>query len=81
MVLTEPELRVAFCSPYHHQRSQSQVEEGLLRLLSGVEQVPYDALAWCFPAITRGLIDRRGEKVYPGVLLVARVVAQQDRTE
>jgi hypothetical protein len=83
VVLTEPELRVgvAFCSPYHQQCSQSQVEEALLRLLSGMEQVPYDALAWCFPAVTRGLIDRHGEKVYPRVLLAASVVAEQDMTE
>jgi hypothetical protein len=80
LVLTEPELRigVAFCSPYHQFRSQRGVEDELLRLLAEVQQIQCDAMAWCFPAATRALVDRRGETVHPGVLLLARVVTDAE---
>jgi len=80
LVLTDPELRVgvAFCSPYHHLRGGNRVEDELRRLLEEVQQLPWDAMAWCFPAATRALVDRHGERVYPGVLLLASVVADSE---
>gem|GEM_PF-5947291 len=76
LVVTEPQTRVgvAFCAPYCGKHLKAEVEPALDDLLETLNHVPHDALAWCFPPSTRELVDSTQKDIYPGVILLARVV-------
>jgi hypothetical protein len=83
LVLTEDQTRVgiAFCVPYIKRNLASQVDQKVGDLLDLLNRVNHDAIAWCFPSCTRALLDRKQEEVYPGIILLARIVRKEDSNE
>lgn len=78
--LMEPQTRVgiSFCVPYIRRSFATGVDERIQSLLDRLKEVNHDAISWCFPSYTRALLDRTQEEVYPGIILLARLVDEQD---
>jgi len=70
----ENRVGVVFCVPRLNALSGSNIESSIEELLDGLQSRSYDAMAYCFPEVTRQLKEKSGKDIYPGIILLARTV-------
>lgn len=65
---------VVFAPHGFNKKSKELIDNDIKELIKEGLKSDFDAIGWTFPELTRNLIGKGDKKIYPGILLIAKIV-------